>query len=473
MKKVLLAAALALAVGAPQAHAQGGGVRVGPAADDAAPAPKKEEKKAARPPQTTPPAAPTNAKDGGDEAARPAAAEPKIGEEREPKKAEDKREEAVGAKPSGALPSNTATAAAPVETSTPSVTTDAPAKLPANGVVPVAPPTTGGDPPTADSSTNTTSPNTSSPNTPSTNTSSPAVLPSTNGAPPPATADAEKPSSATSPGAPSSSAAAPPSSSAAPSPPSASAPSPPLTSIYRIGVGDVLDIRLLNQSSQRESTLFTVMTGGILEYPLAGDPLVAEGMTPEELGARLAHELKRRAVYEQPQVVVSVREYSSHAVLVSGLAGDPGTKILRREAIPLYVLIAEAQPKPEAGRALVISHRTGKSASVDLSDAAALNMLVHPGDVVTLATRPREYFYVGGEVNAPGQKDFHAGLTLTQAVLASGGVTRSAGRKVRVLRQGADGRLVPADYNLREIEEGKVPDPVLQAGDRVEVSRDR
>ncbi|HYE66642.1 MAG TPA: hypothetical protein VD966_13725, partial [Pyrinomonadaceae bacterium] len=47
---------------------------------------------------------------------------------------------------------------------------------------------------------------------------------------------------------------------------------PRLTKIYRVGVGDVLDIHLLNANS-RESTLFTVMPGGLLEYPLAGEPL--------------------------------------------------------------------------------------------------------------------------------------------------------------------------------------------------------
>ena len=166
-----------------------------------------------------------------------------------------------------------------------------------------------------------------------------------------------------------------------------------------------------------------------------------------------------------------MREYASHAVLVSGLVGDPGTKILRREAIPLYVVIAEAQPKPEAGRAVVISHATGKATNVDLGDAAGLNTLVQAGDVINLVVRPPEFFYVGGEIASPGQKDFHSGMTLTQALLAAGGVTAQAGGKVKVARAGADGRLVSAEYDLRQIEAGAVADPVLQAGDRIEVPR--
>lgn len=248
-------------------------------------------------------------------------------------------------------------------------------------------------------------------------------------------------------------------------------PPPPLTSLYRIGVGDVLDIRLLNQPDSRQSTLYTVLAGGLIEYPLIRGHVPVSGMTPEELAAQLVAELRHRGVFERPQVRVSVREYASHAVLVSGLVSDPGTKILRREAVPLYVIVAESQPKPEAGRAIVTSLATGKTSSVDLLDAAGMNLLVQQGDVVNLVARPPEFFYVGGEIASPGQKSFHHGMTLTQGVLASGGVTAQAGAKVKVLRQGPDGRLVATEYNLKEIEGGVAPDPALQAGDRVEVLR--
>ncbi|HWS85765.1 MAG TPA: polysaccharide biosynthesis/export family protein [Pyrinomonadaceae bacterium] len=241
-------------------------------------------------------------------------------------------------------------------------------------------------------------------------------------------------------------------------------------SIYRIGIGDVLDIRLLNAQDPRQNTLYSVVAGGVLDYPLLKDPLTVAGMTTDELAAQLVAEFRHRNLYDKPQVRVSVREYASHAVLVSGLVNDPGTKILKREAIPLYVIIAEAQQKPEAGRAVIVSRATGKVTNVDLNDAAGLNTLVMSGDVVTLTVRPPEFYYVGGEVGAPGQKDFHTGITLTQALLASGGATRPEAARVRVLRAGPDGRLSPSEYSLREIENGVVPDPQLQPGDRIEVS---
>jgi SLBB domain len=172
---------------------------------------------------------------------------------------------------------------------------------------------------------------------------------------------------------------------------------------------------------------------------------------------------------------VTVRDYLSHTVMISGLVDQPGHKILRREAVPLYVVLADALPRAEAGRAVIISRAAGTSRTVDLGDPAALNELVAAGDVINVQARPPEFFYIGGLIATPGQKDFHAGMTLTQALLASGGVTSAAGNKVRVTvsRQGADGRLIATDYMLKEIEGGQVPDPRLQPGDRIEVARSK
>jgi protein involved in polysaccharide export with SLBB domain len=45
---------------------------------------------------------------------------------------------------------------------------------------------------------------------------------------------------------------------------STTTPARPLSEIYRVGVGDVLDIRLLNSASNK-STLFTVVESGVID----------------------------------------------------------------------------------------------------------------------------------------------------------------------------------------------------------------
>jgi protein involved in polysaccharide export with SLBB domain len=240
------------------------------------------------------------------------------------------------------------------------------------------------------------------------------------------------------------------------------------TNIYQVGAGDVLDVRLQNSPSA-EQTLFTVAVTGLLEHPILSEPLKVIGLTTEEIARRIEFDLKRRAINENPQVFLAVREYASHTVLISGLVKEPGTKILRREAIPLYVVIADAQPLPEAARAIVKSHKKGEAVFVDLTDSKAMDLLVYPGDVITLDRNPLQFFYIGGEVNVPGEKPFRARLTLTQAILCAGGVNKK-GKKAELARENAPGILGLTKYKLKDIYAGQWPDPEILPGDRIMVN---
>ena len=128
---------------------------------------------------------------------------------------------------------------------------------------------------------------------------------------------------------------------------------PSLANIYRVGIGDVLDIRLLNARVPR-STLYIVVEGGLIDFPIAGGPISVAGLTADEIQSLIAEELKRRAVEESARVSVGVRQYASHTVNINGLVNNPGTKFLRREAVPLYVIMAEAQSRQDAGRVTII-----------------------------------------------------------------------------------------------------------------------
>src|SRR5207249_6227883 len=102
--------------------------------------------------------------------------------------------------------------------------------------------------------------------------------------------------------------------------------------VYRVGVRDVLDIQLADNSST-DSTLFTVLAGGLLDYPFAGNPTVVAGMTTSEIANLLRQRIK---VFDNPKVTVTVRDYASHTITITGFVAVPGTKSLRREAVPLY-----------------------------------------------------------------------------------------------------------------------------------------
>ena len=240
-----------------------------------------------------------------------------------------------------------------------------------------------------------------------------------------------------------------------------------LTRIYRIGPSDVLDIRI-NDSASPQSTLFTVTPAGFLEHPMLAEPLHIAGLTVDEIGAKIESDLKRRALIDSPKVSVGVRDYASHTVLVSGLVKDSGTKILRREAIPLYVVVADAQPLPEAARVTVVRNESNETFEIDLARSSDMNLLVRSGDVITLLPNLLQFVYIGGEVKLPGEKTYRRGLTLTQAIISAGGVTGKP-KEARLGRDDGKGFLVVTKFKLKDIESGKVPDPAVKPGDRITI----
>jgi protein involved in polysaccharide export with SLBB domain len=245
-------------------------------------------------------------------------------------------------------------------------------------------------------------------------------------------------------------------------------PEPAPTVGYHVGVGDVLDIRLANLPT-RESTLFTVLRNGVLEYPLLSGPLSVAGMTTDEIAKLLVNEIK---VLNNPLVSVSVRDYASHSVVVTGLVDLPGTRNMRREAMPLFAVLSESLPRPEAQ--LVTITRQGRDQTISLSDEKGMSTLVLPNDHLTVTGGSRtvkRFVYVGGDVGARGEKEFREGMTLTQALLSAGGVTHSSKITVKVARRNSNGFLISSEYNFQSIEEGKSQDPLLEAGDRIEVTR--
>lgn len=241
-----------------------------------------------------------------------------------------------------------------------------------------------------------------------------------------------------------------------------------LTKLYRVGPGDVLDVRVNDSQAASQSTLFTVTPAGLLEHPILAEPLHVAGMSVEDIGAAMEADLKRRALMETPKVSVGVRDYASHTILVSGLVKDSGTKILRREAIPLYVVVADAQPLPEAARVTVVRSQENQTYEADLNQPTEMNVIVRPGDVITLSPDVTQFLYIGGEVKSPGEKTYRRGLTLTQAIISAGGRTNK-GKEAQLGRDDGHGFLTVTKFKLKEIESGKIADPQVRPGDRITI----
>ena len=235
-----------------------------------------------------------------------------------------------------------------------------------------------------------------------------------------------------------------------------------LTTIYRVGSRDVLEIRL-NNSQPQQTTVFRVTQSGMLEHPQLSGPLLVTGLTVEEIRARIEDDLKNQASIENPKVFVGLVEYASHSLVVDGLVKNPGAKSLKSEALPLAVVVAEAQPLPEAARVTVV--RNGNQIlETDLNHTADTRLLVLPGDVVTLHPQLNASLHVAGKVKFPGEKTYRFGLTLMQAIIMAGGPTSNSSL-AEIVRDGDE--VVRTRFDLKAILAGKAPDPLIKAGDRI------
>lgn len=233
---------------------------------------------------------------------------------------------------------------------------------------------------------------------------------------------------------------------------------------YKIGPGDVLFVRLTNTS--QPGGYYTVRTDGTIDFPLGGQNIVAAGNTIDELKEIIVAGIK---VIPDPQIELRLREFASHKITVSGLATHTGVKFLQREAIPLFVIRAEAELNSEASKVDITRSNSGKTESHRLDEKGSEDILIFPGDKVTFL-KDADYYFISGDSVTSGQMQFSPGLRLYQAVVASGG-TRADPKSAIVRRKNEKGILIANVYDLRSIKNGKSPDPVLAAGDIIEISK--
>ena len=153
-----------------------------------------------------------------------------------------------------------------------------------------------------------------------------------------------------------------------------SVPSP--TEIYRVGVGDVIFVNVKN--SVNATGFYTVKKDGTLDFTLAVEKVIVTGKTAAEIARSLEAKI---TLYRDPRVEVSVSEFGSHKVTVSGLVASPGVHNIQREAIPLYVIRAGALVDKKATRAQ-ITRQNGTLEYFGLLDAKIDEVLVFPGDTV-------------------------------------------------------------------------------------------
>ena len=265
-----------------------------------------------------------------------------------------------------------------------------------------------------------------------------------------------------------------------PAPAAAPTASPaPAAPEYRVGAGDVLEVVVLGNDDLSRTP--TVQTGGTVTLPLLGEVAVL-GLTVPEIKTKLT-ELLGRDYLVRPQVEVTVKDYQSQFVTVLGEVASPGRKPLRGRTRLVDVLVDAGGFGPRASGEVTVTRMDGTfedgtrartlrfaQGSLTPDAQAGLETSLRHGDIVSAS--PKYYVTVEGEVNRPGRFPLESDLTVSGAVSLAGGLTRfgSQGLKLRRLDV-ATGRTTIIEVDLKDVRNGKQPDPRLLPNDVVMVSR--
>jgi len=94
--------------------------------------------------------------------------------------------------------------------------------------------------------------------------------------------------------------------------------------------------------------------------------------------------------------------------------------------------------------------------------------IIDPKVTVTLDKAMSVRYSVMGKVNAPGIRIMDRKVSLYEAIIEAGGVSKEGDRKkIAIISYDAQGRLTRKDVNLSELESGKIPMIFLNPGDQV------
>jgi polysaccharide biosynthesis/export protein len=255
---------------------------------------------------------------------------------------------------------------------------------------------------------------------------------------------------------------------------------------YRIGPGDLLDIRVLNKPLLSREV--RVGQDGMIRMPFIEGEIQAACRTESELSTEIATRLLKYQRF--PQVDVFIKDYQSQPVAFIGAVRAPGRFQLQRRVRLLELMTFVAGPSDNAGRTVQIIHtQTARSICdegvpdsdpvvngvatyrlVDLMHGdEKSNPYVRPGDIITLPEADQA-FVIGGVVR-PGPILLKEPTTVSRAIYMSGGVMPQGNQsKVRVVRQEVGSSAKRQLYiDLKAIDKGAAEDILLQAGDIVDV----
>ena len=211
-----------------------------------------------------------------------------------------------------------------------------------------------------------------------------------------------------------------------------------------LGVGDVVKLSVYQNPDLAVEA--RISENGQINVPLIGVVTVG-GLSVPQAQQRIEKMLRDGGFVLKPQVTIQTVQIRSSQISILGQVGKPGRFPIETVGSKVSEMIAAAGGVLPGGADVVtlVGSRDGNPVKLDIdlpailqAGRADLDVSVENGDIVYVDRAPTAYIY--GEVQRPGQLRLERGMTLMQALAASGGLTaRGTERGIRVNRKDAAG----------------------------------
>ena len=224
---------------------------------------------------------------------------------------------------------------------------------------------------------------------------------------------------------------------------------------YKIGVGDRLFIYVYGETERLSASLVSgaainpifekyVRDDGTIFYPNAG-VFLAEGLTVEEIRLELTKRLSM--VLNNPQVDVSVSEFNSKKVTVSGSFSNPGTYPITTVPMTLSQIVSNANAfNPQSNKPVDLTSlkfsRDGYIYDLDYEYLARKSQIqnlifLKDGDVIHLPDGAENLVHVLGEAFKPKSIQMtRSKILLSSALSQASGLnkTTAKGKDIYIYR---------------------------------------
>ena len=252
----------------------------------------------------------------------------------------------------------------------------------------------------------------------------------------------------------------------------------------RIGANDLLYIAVYD--APEFSRTFRVGADGVIRFPMLKQPVRAEGLMPAQLEVAVSDALRNGQLFVDPVVTVTVAEYHSRPISVTGAVKQPLTFQADGPITLLAALTRAGGLAPESGPEILVSRAEpgGSGAPVlaqrilvkGLIDGAdpKLNIRLTGGEEIRVPEAGK--IYVVGNVKKPGVFALQdARQTTVLKVLAMAeGVDSFAAKQAYVYHaEGPEGAKSETPIELAKILQRKAPDAALSANDILYVPDNR